>query len=145
MMTAEEIIEALNLEPHPEGGYYRETFRDPAIIDERSVCTAIYFLLEKGKVSHWHKVDATEIWLYHAGATLELMTADDETSNTIKSTYLGIDLKGGERPQAIVRANQWQSAKTMGDWTLVSCTVAPGFLFEKFELAEEGWYPGKDN
>ena len=142
-MTAKEIIESLNLEPHPEGGYYRETFRDAETTNDRSVCTAIYFLLEEGKASHWHKVDATEIWLYHAGATLELKTADDVTSSVINSTYLGIDLKAGEQPQGIVKANQWQAAKTLGDWTLVSCTVAPGFMFEKFELAEQGWYPGK--
>ena len=143
-MTAAGIIAALGLARHPEGGWYAETFRDnsgdgPA--GGRGHSTAIYFLLEGGDVSAWHRVrDAAEVWHFYAGATLEIR-AFDETEGTVSFT-LGNDLGAGERPQAVVPANRWQTARSLGDWTLVGCTVAPGFDFSQFELAESGWEPG---
>jgi predicted cupin superfamily sugar epimerase len=138
-MTADEIIAALDLEPHPEGGWYRETFRDRAG-GERGHSTAIYFLLRARETSHWHRVtDAVEIWHYHAGAPLELRLSDGQG---IEVHRLGPDVLHGERPQRVVPANSWQSAASLGDWTLVGCTVAPGFSFAAFELAPAGWAPG---
>ena len=138
-MTAAEIIAALDMRRHPEGGWYAETFRDnPA--GGRGHSTAIYFLLERGDVSAWHRVrDAAEIWHFHAGAPLELKVYDEARSVT--SSVLGTDLTAGERPQAIVPAGWWQTARSLGEWTLVGCTVAPGFDFSQFELAEPGWEP----
>ena len=142
-MTAAGIIAALGLARHPEGGWYAETFRDnsgdgPA--GGRGHSTAIYFLLEGGDVSAWHRVrDAAEVWHVYAGATLEIRVFD-ETEGTVSFT-LGNDLAAGERPQAVVPANRWQTARSFGDWTLVGCTVAPGFDFSQFELAEPGWEP----
>jgi len=135
---AERIIERLGLQPHPEGGYFRETFRDPRQINGRAASTAIYFLLKEGEVSHWHRVDATEVWHYYAGAPLALSTAGEPDAGTV---ILGNALEQGERPQAAVPANVWQSARTLGEWTLVGCTVAPGFEFAAFELAPDGWTP----
>ena len=138
-MTADDIIERLDLKPHPEGGYYRETFRDSRTIDGgRAASTAIYFLLARDQKSHWHRVDAVEIWHYHAGDPLILRIADDNGERAIR---LGSDLTASEQPQAIVPAHAWQAAETTGDWTLVGCTVAPGFDFAKFELAPPGWSP----
>lgn len=138
-MTADDIIERLGLKPHPEGGYYRETFRDSRTIDGgRAASTAIYFLLARDQKSHWHRVDAVEIWHYHAGDPLILRIADDNGERAIR---LGSDLTASEQPQAIVPAHAWQAAETTGDWTLVGCTVAPGFDFAKFELAPPGWSP----
>jgi predicted cupin superfamily sugar epimerase len=137
MLTADELIALLDLSPHPEGGRYRETFRDPREADGRSVGTAIYFLLAEGEASHWHRVDATELWHFYAGAPLELRIADGVERRVV----LGPDLQAGERPQAVVPAEAWQAARSLGAWTLVGCTVAPGFDFAGFEMAPEGWEP----
>ena len=139
MPTAAEIIALLDLKPHPEGGCYRETFRDPRTVDGRSVGTAIYYLLAEGEASHWHRVDAGEIWHYHAGAPLELRVADP----TERRIVLGPDLMAGDRPQAVVPAGVWQAARSLGAWTLVGCTVAPGFDFAGFEMAAADWEPGQ--
>ena len=138
--SASEVIGLLDLAPHPEGGWYRETFRDKRLVEQgRPASTAIHFLLRAGEASHWHSVDATEIWLFHAGAPLALsVSTDGETAHRIR---LGADLAAGERPQAVVPAHAWQSAKSLGDWTLVSCTVAPGFEFAGFKIAPPGWHP----
>jgi predicted cupin superfamily sugar epimerase len=137
--TAGQVIARLGLAPHPEGGHFRETFRDAAVdANGRSRSTAIYFLLARGERSHWHRIDAVEIWHFHAGAALELSIADDSGSRVLR---LGPDLAAGERPQGIVPPHAWQAAATTGDWTLVGCTVAPGFDFATFELAPKGWMP----
>ncbi len=138
--SAADIIARLGLKPHPEGGHYRETFRDTDIDDHgRSRSTAIYFLLARGERSHWHRIDAVEVWHYYAGDALTLRIADDSGARSIK---LGLDLIAGEVPQATVPAHAWQAADSTGDWTLIGCTVAPGFDFAKFELAPKGWHPG---
>jgi len=126
------------MQPHPEGGHYAETFRDAPGPDGRATSTAIYFLLRAGERSHWHRVDAAEIWLWHAGAPLTLDIADAAGQRAVT---LGANIAAGERPQAIVPPNAWQAARSDGAWTLVSCIVAPGFLFEKFELAPPDWRP----
>lgn len=133
-MTADDIIAALNLAPHPEGGHFRETWRAPADKGTRASGTAIYFLLAAGERSHWHKVDATEIWLYHAGAPLALWRAETD-AGPARHALLGPDLAAAQMPQLIVPEAHWQAAETTGDWTLVSCTVSPGFAFEGFTLA----------
>jgi predicted cupin superfamily sugar epimerase len=138
METADDIIRLLGLQPHPEGGHFRETFRDPLQLDGRAASTAIYFLLRRGERSHWHRVDAVEIWHFYAGAPLELKIADGVRHSII---VLGASLTAGDQPQAVVPAGAWQSAATLGDWTLAGCTVAPGFLFSGFELAPDGWSP----
>lgn len=138
-MTAAEVIALLGLAPHPEGGHFRETFRDPADVAGRAASTAIYFLLARGERSHWHRVDAAEVWHWHAGAPLRLEIAADREA--VRTVRLGADLAAGERPQAVVPAGAWQAAETLGDWTLVGCTVAPGFRFEGFELAPPGFSP----
>lgn len=139
MTTAAEIVARLALKPHPEGGWYAETFRD-APEGGRGHSTAIYFLLERGQVSMWHRVrDAAEVWHFYAGAALALSTYRD--GGNIAEHLLGPDLAAGERPQAVVPAGWWQTARSLGDWTLVGCTVAPGFDFARFELAEQGWQP----
>ena len=134
-MTADQIIEKLGLQKHPEGGWYRETWR--AENEGRATGTCIYFLLGAGERSHWHKVDATEIWLYHAGAPLILSTSacDDGPA---QDHVLSGDLEAGQ-PQHIVPEGHWQSAASTGGWTLVSCTVSPGFEFDGFVLAEPGF------
>lgn len=138
-LTGAAIVDLLGMTRHPEGGWYVEMFRDAASADGRARSTAIYFLLEAGDVSAWHRVrDAVEIWHFHAGAPLELRIADESGETTHR---VGADLMAGERPQAIVPANAWQSARSLGDWTLVGCTVAPGFEFSSFELAPTGWEP----
>ncbi|MBK5958785.1 cupin [Rhodoplanes elegans] len=139
-MTAAEVIALLGLQPHPEGGHFRETFRDPTeVAPGRAASTAIYFLLAKGERSHWHRVDAAEAWHWHAGSPLALEIAPaGEPPQTVR---LGPDLMAGERPQAVVPADAWQAAESLGAWTLVGCTVAPGFLFETFELAPPGFSP----
>jgi predicted cupin superfamily sugar epimerase len=136
-VEADEIIELLQLEPHPEGGHYRETWRGPDGPDGRATATAIYFLLRAGERSHWHRLDASEAWLYHSGGPIRLSIDDWEV-------VLGPDVAGGQRPQAVVPAGAWQSAEPTGDWTLVSCVVAPGFEFDGFELAPPGWSPVAD-
>ncbi|MEI9901251.1 MAG: cupin domain-containing protein [Hyphomicrobium sp.] len=124
-LTAEDIIRILDLKPHPEGGHYRETFRDGRGEGQRAASTAIYFLLAADEISHWHRVDAVEIWHWHAGAPLSLSIAPPE--GAAAEMILGASLSDGERPQGIVPAGFWQSAKSLGAWTLVGCTVAPGF------------------
>ncbi|MFN4201972.1 MAG: cupin domain-containing protein [Tabrizicola sp.] len=133
-MSAEAIIATLGLQPHPEGGWYRETWKGPEI-GGRASGTAILFLLRAGERSHWHRVDADEIWLWHAGAPLILSLGETEA----REMRLGPDVLGGEVVQAVVPAGWWQAARSTGDWTLVSCTVSPGFRFEGFELAPKGW------
>jgi predicted cupin superfamily sugar epimerase len=138
-LPAADIIARLELQPHPEGGYYRETFRDTRLdANGRSLSTAIYFLLARGERSHWHRIDAVEIWHYYAGHALTLRIADGGDRRTVR---LGPDFASGEVPQAIVPAQAWQTAESTGDWTLVGCTVAPGFDFAKLELAPKGWRP----
>ena len=138
--TAADIIARLALAPHPEGGHYRETFRDTRCdANGRASSTAIYFLLARGERSHWHRIDVVEVWHYYAGDALTLQIADDAGQRSIR---LGPNLAAGEMPQAIVPPHAWQAAETTGDWTLVGCTVAPGFDFAKFELAARDWTPG---
>ena len=137
-MTADEIIAALGLERHPEGGWYRQTWVAEAAEGGRPVGTCIYFLLKAGERSHWHRVDAVEIWHFHAGAALILKVAESE-AGPAREMRLGPDIAAGERPQGIVPAHHWQAARTTGDWTLVGCTVSPGFRFEGFELAPDGF------
>ncbi|WP_417741165.1 cupin domain-containing protein [Salipiger sp.] len=136
--TAEEIIALLRLEPHPEGGHYRQTWVAEAPNGDRPAGTCIYFLLKAKERSHWHRVDADEIWLWHAGAPLELSISPD-AAGPREDHRLGPDLSGPERPQIIVPAHHWQAARSLGDWTLVSCTVSPGFRFEGFQLADPGF------
>jgi len=138
-LSAADVIRLLGLVPHPEGGHYRETFRDESPGGGRAVSTAIYFLLAAGELSRWHRVDAAELWHWHAGAPLEIaIAAPGERPTRLR---LGNDLAAGERPQAAVPATHWQSARSLGSWTLVGCTVAPGFEFAGFELAPEGFEP----
>lgn len=134
----EAIVALLGLEPHPEGGRYVETWRPAEVDGGRPVGTAIYFLLTAGERSHWHRVDAAEVWHHYAGAPLLLQTAP---AGSITTRVLGTDLAAGERPQLVVEPGQWQAAETTGSWTLVGCTVAPGFEFSGFELAPAGWNP----
>jgi len=134
-MTADGIIATLGLQPHPEGGHYRQTWM--AENDGRPTGTCIYFLLKAGERSHWHRVDATEIWLYHAGAPLVLSLAETEAGPAVDQ-LLTPDLSAG-RPQIIVPRDHWQAARTTGDYTLVSCTVSPGFRFDGFTLAPDGF------
>lgn len=139
-LTPDGIIATLGMKPHPEGGHYVETFRDMPAAGGRGAKTGIYFLLRAGERSHWHSVDALESWHWHAGAPLELAISEDAA--TVDRHILGTDLAAGQRPQATVPANAWQSARSLGDWTLVGCTVAPAFEFAGFTLAPEGWEPG---
>ena len=147
LSAGDDIIRLLGLLPHPEGGHYRETFRDVAAGGPggaqgrpkgRAHSTAIYFLLRAGEVSRWHRVDAAEVWHWYAGAPLLLTVADAAGR---RDARLGVDLAAGERPQAVVPAHAWQQAQSLGDWTLVGCTVAPGFEFAGFELAPLGFEP----
>ena len=131
-MTADELIKALDLKPHPEGGHFRETFRDAA-------STAIYYLLKAGERSHWHRVDKAEAWHFYAGDPLELALSYDGERTT--RTTLGANIAAGQHPQIVVPANAWQSAQPLGRFTLVGCTVAPAFTFEGFEMAPPGWEP----
>jgi predicted cupin superfamily sugar epimerase len=140
-MNSSDIVRLLDLKPHPEGGHYRETLRDPMTYGDRSVSTAIYFLLAAGEISHWHRIDAIEIWHWYAGSPLALSVSAE--GEEITEVRLGIDLVSGERPQAFVPAGAWQSARSLGAWTLVGCTVAPGFLFDRFELAPIRWTPAR--
>lgn len=142
-LTADEIVAQLSLEPHPEGGFFRETFRDRESSGPggRAASTAIYFLLKAGEVSRWHRVDAVEVWHWYAGAPLELAIAAPDGGSPHR-TMLGNRLNAGELPQAVVPAGYWQQARSLGDYSLVGCTVTPGFLFETFELAPPGFEPG---
>jgi len=138
-MDADQIIAALGLAPHPEGGYYRETFRDAEPKGERAHSTAIYFLLKAGQVSRWHRVDAVEIWHWHAGAPLALAIAPPE--GPAEMLRLGPAVLDGERPQGVVPKGSWQQARSLGAWTLVGCTVSPGFEFAGFEMAADDFCP----
>jgi hypothetical protein len=132
-LTADDVISLLGLSPHPEGGHYRETFRDaPGTGASRAASSAIYFLLRQGERSRWHRVDAVEVWHFYKGAPLLLWIAGSGGRQAVR---LGADVAAGERPQAVVPAGAWQSAESQGAWTLVGCTVAPGFEFSGFELA----------
>lgn len=133
-MSAEEIIRKLELLPHPKGGWYRQTWVGP-LVEGRASGTAILFLPQAGERSHWHRVDADEIWLWHAGVPLVLSMGATEAAEL----RLGLDVLGGEVVQAIVPSGLWQAAWSTGEWTLVSCTVSPGFRFAGFELVPPGW------
>lgn len=133
MSGPDEVIAALQLAPHPEGGWYRETWREPAT-------TAIHYLLRAGERSHWHRVHATEIWHFYGGDALELAVSVDGVE--VERTVLGSDVGGGHHPQVVVPAGAWQSARPLGAWALVGCTVAPAFEFSRFELAPRDWEPG---
>lgn len=138
-LDAAAVIRLLGLLPHPEGGHYRETFRDPRAVEGRSASTAIYYLLDVGECSEWHRVDASETWHFYAGAPLALTVSPD--GHDAASHRLGPNLAAGERPQICVPAGHWQSATSLGAWTLVGCTVAPGFDFAGFEMAPPDWRP----
>ena len=139
-LDAAQIRQMLKMQPHPEGGHFVETFRDVSDESSRGYSTAIYFLLEAGETSHWHRVrDAAEVWHYYAGAPLSLTLSSN--GHDAQSFRLGMNLSTGERPQIVVPANWWQTATSLGHWTLVGCTVAPGFEFSSFELAEPDWRP----
>ena len=138
--SAREVVRLLGLAPHPEGGHYRETFRDERTdADGRAASTAILFLLAGDEVSDWHRVDAVEIWHWHAGAPLVLTVSPN--GHDAEARHLGPDIGAGQMPQLVVPARHWQTAASLGAWTLVGCTVAPGFRFEGFELAPAGWRP----
>ena len=137
-MTADDIIRLLDLKSHPEGGHFRETFRDEGA--PRGASTAIYYLLKEGEGSHWHRVDAAEVWHWYAGNPLELSISID--GRTTMTHILGSNLASGERPQIVVPKHAWQSAQPLGRYTLVGCTVAPAIMFEGFEMAPPGWRPG---
>lgn len=137
--SARHLITRLGLEPHPEGGWFAETWRDDPGDGSRGAGSAIYFLLRRGEVSRWHRVDATEVWHFYAGDPLQLrMASDGDEPRTI---VLGADVAGGQCPQAVVPAGAWQMARPLGDYTLAGATVSPAFSFDGFELAPEGWEP----
>ncbi len=139
-LSARAVIERLGLQPHPEGGHFRETFRDPRTdAGGRAASTAILFLLDVGEVSAWHRVDAAEVWHWHAGAPLVLTLSPD--GHDAEARHLGPALDAGQVPQLVVPAGVWQTATSLGAWTLVGCTVAPGFRFEGFEMAPPDWRP----
>ncbi len=141
-LGVQEIVRLLGMDAHPEGGWFVETFRDAPGPDGRARCTAIYFLLGADQVSAWHRVDASEIWLWQAGAPLALTISEDGVA--ARAARLGPDLRAGHRPQQAVPAHAWQAAESLGAWTLVSCVVAPGFEFSGFELAPPHWRPGPE-
>ncbi len=138
MTQADALITALALAPHPEGGWYRQTWVADSPEGDRPTGTAILFLLRAGEASHWHRVDATEIWLFHAGAPLILSISAD-AAGPASDLRLGTDIAQGQSPQGIVPPHHWQSARSEGDFTLVSCTVSPGFRFDGFTLAPPGF------
>ena len=138
-MRAEDVIDRLGLAPHPEGGHFRETWRDEPADGGRGHGTAIYYLLKAGEESRWHRIDAVEIWHWYAGAPLALSVGGAGARPAV--TLLGPDILSDQRPQASVPAGAWQSARSLGDWTLAGCTVSPAFRFDGFELAPEGWSP----
>lgn len=139
--SAQNIIEQLRLDPHPEGGWFRETWRPDISQGDRASGTAIYYLLKRGERSHWHRIDAVEIWRSYAGAPLELSLSDDGAET--RTVILGPDLAQGHAPQIILPAYCWQAAQSLGDWTLVGCTVSPAFQFKGFEMAPKDWRPGE--
>ena len=138
-MQAADVIRMLGLEPHPEGGHFRETFRDAAGPGGRAHSTAIYYLLAVGETSEWHRVDAAETWHFYAGAPLVITVSPD--GHDARACHLGSDLAAGQRPQLVVPAGHWQSATSLGAWSLVGCTVAPGFDFAGYEMAPPDWRP----
>ncbi len=139
-LTAREVIEALSLKPHPEGGYYLETYRDEATYaNGRAASSQIYYLLDTGDVSAWHRIDVSETWHYYAGGPLVLTISTN--GHDAESILLGPELKSGQRPQYTVPPKAWQTATSLGAWTLVGCTVAPAFEFAGFELAPKDWRP----
>lgn len=138
-MKPADIVAALGMKPHPEGGHYVETFRHAAPDGGRGAMTAIYFLLAAGEVSRWHRVDAAEIWHWYAGAPLVLTTSPD--GHDAEARWLGPDIAAGQRPQLVVQPGHWQAAESLGAWTLVGCTVGPAFEFAGFELAPPDWRP----
>ena len=131
---AETLIAGLGLQPHPEGGHYRETWRDAQVDGSRGVGTAILFLLAEGERSHWHRVDAAELWVWQAGASLMLRIGQD-------AHRLGPELRAGDKQQVLVPRHHWQAAHSLGRWSLCTCVVTPAFMFEGFELAPPGWEP----
>ena len=139
MSTARQIIDTLGLTPHPEGGWYRETWRAEAAKGARASGTAIYYLLQAGEFSHWHRVDAAEIWHFYAGAPLALTVSPN--GHDAEAWRLGPEIAAGQRPQLVVPAGWWQCATSLGAFTLVGCTVSPGFTFEGFEMAPPDWRP----
>ena len=139
-LTPERIIAMLGMQPHPEGGHYVETYRDAPPGGGRGAKTGIYFLLRAGERSHWHRVDAVEMWHWHAGGPLELSISTDGRS--VERVILGMGLSAGQRPQGVVPAHAWQAARPLEGWVLVGCTVSPAFEFAGFEMAPEGWEPG---
>ena len=141
MQTAQDYIEHLNLKPHPEGGWYAETFNNSNGVDERGSLSVIYYLLEKGQAAHWHRVrDADEVWLWHAGSPLTLYTKPDD--GKVSKTVLGLNAAAGQVPQLIIGKGLWQSASAIEGWVLVSCVVAPAFVFDKMDFAPRGFEPG---
>jgi len=138
-LRAEAVIRLLDLKPHPEGGFFRETFRDAREADGRPASTAIYYLLGLGDVSEWHRVDVAEVWHFYAGAPLVITVSPN--GHDASAHHLGPNLARGHRPQFVVPAGWWQTATSLGAWTLVGCTVAPGFDFAGFELAPLRWRP----
>lgn len=137
--SAEEVVERLNLKPHPEGGWYRETWRDQQGGDSRGRGSLILYLLSRGQKSHWHRIDATEIWLYQGGGSLHLHKWKGDSP--VVTETLGSDLSNGEVPQAIIEPHEWQAAETDSDYVLVACAVVPGFSFAEFDMAPPGWSP----
>lgn len=144
-MNAEILIAALDLQPHPEGGWYRESWRAEAPDGQRATASAVYYLMERGQRSHWNRVDADEIWLWHAGDPIDVSVATSD-SGPVRTTRLGGDVAAGDQPQVVVPAGRWESAQPAPDghagYSLISCIVAPAFEFAGFELAEPGWSPG---
>jgi predicted cupin superfamily sugar epimerase len=138
MMDADAIIGFLDLRPHPEGGFFREIFRDTDARAGRAHSTAIYYLLRAGETSRWHRVDATEVWHFYTGAPLELLTSNGSAPSR---ATLGTAFDRGQQPVTVVPRGIWQSARSLGDFTLCGCTVAPGFEFAGFELAPPAWTP----
>jgi predicted cupin superfamily sugar epimerase len=145
-MNADELVRALDLAPHPEGGWYRETWRSRADGGERAAATAVYYVIEPGQRSHWNRVDADEMWLWHAGDPLELSISETD-EGPARTVRLGGRVGEGEEPQVIVPKGHWQSAVPVADgeagYTFLSCIVAPAFHFAGYELAEPGWAPGQ--
>jgi predicted cupin superfamily sugar epimerase len=138
-LSAADVIRLLGLRPHPEGGHFHEIFRDARNVqDQRAASTAIYYLLARGERAHWHRVDAAEVWHFYGGDSLSLQISENGRT---REEVLGMDLAAGARPQIVVPAGAWQSAQSLGDWTLAGCTVAPGFEFACFEMAPKGWAP----
>jgi predicted cupin superfamily sugar epimerase len=146
-MTAEQLIEALELQPHPEGGWYRETWRAPAADGERAAASAVYYVIQPGQRSHWNRVDAHEIWLWHAGDAVDVSLAETE-QGPARTVRLGGNVAAHEQPQLVIPAGQWQSAEPAAGgpagYAFISCIVAPAFEFAGFELAAPGWAPGQD-